>query len=61
MAGNRGVNNRQYWNGQPEVASKPGSVPLLLPDVDLILATDRGVFSADRLDRGTRYLLLDGP
>jgi len=36
-------------------------VPLLLPDVDLVLTTDRGVFSADRLDRGTRYLLLDGP
>ena len=55
------MNNRQYWTGQPEVPSEPGSVPLLLPDVDLILATDRGVFSADRLDRGTRYLLIDGP
>ncbi|MEC9000862.1 MAG: methyltransferase [Actinomycetota bacterium] len=55
------MNERQYWAERPETQSKPGSVPLLLPDVDLVLATDRGVFSADRLDRGTRYLLVDGP
>ena len=55
------MNDRHYWADRPEVASSPGTVPLLLPDVDLLLATDRGVFSADRLDRGTRYLLVDGP
>jgi 16S rRNA (guanine1207-N2)-methyltransferase len=43
------------------VASRPSEVDLLLPDVDLRLTTDRGVFSADRVDRGTRYLLLEGP
>ncbi|MCH2426356.1 MAG: class I SAM-dependent methyltransferase [Acidimicrobiales bacterium] len=43
------------------MASRPSEVDLLLPDVDLRLTTDRGVFSADRVDRGTRYLLLEGP
>jgi len=52
---------QQYWTGRPATASSPGEVALLLPDVDLRLATDRGVFSADRIDRGTRFLLLDGP
>jgi 16S rRNA (guanine1207-N2)-methyltransferase len=34
---------------------------LILPDLTLELVTDRGVFSADRVDPGTRYLLSDGP
>jgi len=55
------VNDSQYWTDRPDVASRPTEVGLLLPDVNLTLATDRGVFSADRVDRGTRYLLLDGP
>ncbi len=55
------MNDGQYWTDRPDVASRPSEVGLLLPDVDLTLATDRGVFSADRVDRGTRYLLLDGP
>lgn len=33
----------------------------MLPDVHLELVTDRGVFSADRVDAGTKALLLDGP
>jgi len=53
--------DQHYWSDRPEAASRPGEVSLLLPDVDLTLATDRGVFSADRVDRGTRYLLLEGP
>ena len=55
------MNDDQYWTDRPEVASRPSEVDLLLPDVDLRLATDRGVFSTDRVDRGTRYLLLEGP
>ena len=55
------MNDSQYWTDRPDVASRPTEVGLLLPDVNLTLATDRGVFSADRVDRGTRYLLLDGP
>jgi 16S rRNA (guanine1207-N2)-methyltransferase len=34
---------------------------LVLPDLTVELVTDRGVFSADRVDPGTRYLLSDGP
>jgi 16S rRNA (guanine1207-N2)-methyltransferase len=36
-------------------------VRLDLPDRSLELVTDRGVFSADRVDPGTRYLLLEAP
>ena len=55
------MSDSQYWTDSPGVASQPSEVDLLLPDVDLSLTTDRGVFSADRVDRGTRYLLLEGP
>ena len=55
------MSDSQYWTDSPGVASRPSEVDLLLPDVDLRLTTDRGVFSADRVDRGTRYLLLEGP
>jgi 16S rRNA (guanine1207-N2)-methyltransferase len=55
------VSDGQYWTDSPGVASRPSEVDLLLPDVDLRLTTVRGVFSADRVDRGTRYLLLEGP
>jgi 16S rRNA (guanine1207-N2)-methyltransferase len=36
-------------------------VALVLPDVNLSLHTDRGVFAAGRVDPGTKLLLLDGP
>ena len=36
-------------------------VRLDLPDLSLTLTTDRGVFSPDRIDTGTKHLLLDGP
>ena len=55
------MSDGQYWTDSPGVASRPSEVDLLLPDVDLRLTTDRGVFSAERVDRGTRYLLLEGP
>jgi len=50
-----------YFDPAPGAASKPSSVRLVLPDLTLELATDRGVFSADRVDPGTKYLLLDAP
>jgi 16S rRNA (guanine1207-N2)-methyltransferase len=34
---------------------------LTLPDLDLELLTDRGVFSGDRVDPGTKVLLVDAP
>ncbi|MEZ5408738.1 MAG: methyltransferase [Acidimicrobiales bacterium] len=50
-----------YFSPSPDTPSRPGSVELVLPDVRFDLATDRGVFAADRVDPGTKLLLLDGP
>lgn len=50
-----------YFDAEPGVASRPASVRLDLPDRSLTLATDRGVFSAERVDAGTKYLLLEAP
>jgi 16S rRNA (guanine1207-N2)-methyltransferase len=47
----------QYFEPNPSVRSRPGTVELRLPDMDLELATDRGVFSAERIDAGTELLL----
>ncbi|MBV9953515.1 MAG: methyltransferase [Acidimicrobiia bacterium] len=49
----------QYFEAQPTVPSRPGRVHLALADVDLELGTDRGVFSAERIDAGTDFLLRD--
>src|SRR5262245_50794265 len=49
----------QYFEAQPSVPSRPGRVHLALPDVDLELETDRGVFSSQRIDAGTEFLLRD--
>lgn len=50
-----------YFDARPDAPSRRRTVPLVLPDVTLELATDRGVFSADAVDAGTRVLLLEGP
>lgn len=50
-----------YFSAEPAVVSSPRSVRLDLPDLSLTLETDRGVFAADAVDAGTRYLLLAGP
>lgn len=52
---------QQYFESAPSAASRPGEVDLVLPDLHLRLATDRGVFSADRVDPGTRILLESVP
>ncbi len=36
-------------------------MPLVLPDLHLDLETDRGVFSRERVDPGTKLLLLEAP
>lgn len=56
----RGV-SEHYFSTQPSARSRPGTVALTLPDVQLELATDAGVFSHSRLDRGTRVLLETAP
>ncbi|MGH3321622.1 MAG: class I SAM-dependent methyltransferase [Streptosporangiaceae bacterium] len=47
----------QYFEQRPKAAHRPGAVDLVLSDTHLRLATDSGVFSADRVDPGTRVLL----
>jgi 16S rRNA (guanine1207-N2)-methyltransferase len=51
----------QYFEREPAAPSRPRSVSLTLPDLTVELVTDSAVFSADRIDRGTKYLLLEGP
>ncbi len=51
----------QYFESDPAVKSQIQAVELVLPDGSIELTTDRGVFSADRVDGGTKLLLLDGP
>lgn len=49
--------SQQYFQSEPDAASRPGLVDLVLPDMHVRLATDAGVFSAGRVDPGTRVLL----
>jgi 16S rRNA (guanine1207-N2)-methyltransferase len=46
-----------YFAERPGAASRPATVDLVLPDLHLRLETDRGMFSPDRIDPGTRILL----
>jgi 16S rRNA (guanine1207-N2)-methyltransferase len=50
-----------YFDAQPATGSARREVPLVLPDRTVDLVTDRAVFSGDRVDAGTRYLLLEAP
>lgn len=50
-----------YFDAAPSVASKPATVRLDLPDRTLELRTDRGMFSPDRIDPGTKLLLMELP
>src|ERR1700683_2265652 len=51
----------QYFDAQPEVASHPAEVVLALDDATVRLRTDRGVFSASRVDTGSLILLRAAP
>ncbi|MCU4184794.1 methyltransferase [Acidiferrimicrobium sp. IK] len=46
-----------YFQAEPSAPSRPATVHLHLPDVDVELGVDRGVFSAGRVDPGTMHLL----
>lgn len=50
-----------YFDEEPTTESAPKDVQLLLPDAQLTLRTDRGVFGYDRVDAGTKLLLLRTP
>lgn len=50
-----------YFDVAPGAPSARRTVALTLPDLAVELVTDRGVFSGDHVDAGTRVLLLDAP
>jgi 16S rRNA (guanine1207-N2)-methyltransferase len=50
-----------YFDVTPTARSAPRTVRLDLPDLSVELSADRGVFSAGRVDPGTRLLLLEAP
>ncbi|MDW3218821.1 MAG: methyltransferase [Acidimicrobiales bacterium] len=50
-----------YFDDDPDAPSTPAPVEITLPDLSLTLTADRGVFSADRLDPGTKFLLQEAP
>lgn len=51
----------QYFARTPGVDSEERHIRLSLPDLELRFVTDRGVFSMDRVDAGTRLLLQEAP
>ena len=50
-----------YFDEEPTTDSSPREISLLLPDMNLMLRTDRGVFGYNRIDAGTKLLLLRAP
>lgn len=50
-----------YFDATPGVTSRRNEVVLALPDARVTLTTDRGVFGHDRVDPGTKLLLLHAP
>jgi 16S rRNA (guanine1207-N2)-methyltransferase len=50
-----------YFDADPLAPSDRRQVRLVLPDLTLSLTTDRGVFSRDGVDPGTKLLLLEAP
>jgi 16S rRNA (guanine1207-N2)-methyltransferase len=50
-----------YFSAEPEVPSSPRTVRVRLPDQEIVLRTDRGVFAAGGLDPGTAVLLSQAP
>lgn len=55
------VQGEHYFSSRTTARSDRSSVRLDLPDVSVDLVTDRGVFSPERIDPGTKLLLLELP
>ncbi|MEQ1872218.1 MAG: methyltransferase [Ilumatobacteraceae bacterium] len=55
------AHGEHYFDEEPTSESAPREVSLLLPDMNLTLRTDRGVFGYNRIDAGTKLLLLKAP
>lgn len=50
-----------YFTAEPASVPRPNVVTLSLPDMDLRLRTDSGVFSRSAVDPGTKLLLSEAP
>lgn len=50
-----------YFSTSPVVASDPKTVPMRVGDREVLLETDTGIFSHDRIDPGTQILLKSIP
>ena len=61
QAGVPGAPPGHYFDRSPAATSRPATVELVLPDLQLTLTTDRGVFGTGGVDPGTKYLLLEAP
>ncbi len=53
------MSNSHYFDDDPSVESDVRQVPLHLADLSINLDVDRGVFSATKIDAGTRVLLVE--
>ena len=51
----------QYFDEEPSATSDPLEVVWSLPDGELRLVTDHGVFGYGRVDQGTKLLILKAP
>jgi 16S rRNA G1207 methylase RsmC len=56
-----GTDSSHYFSAQPAGAGRRQTVPVVLAGYELDVVTAGGVFSADRLDLGTRVLLREAP
>jgi 16S rRNA (guanine1207-N2)-methyltransferase len=56
---NPGRAGEHYFSAAPATPSERRTIPLHLPDLSLSLVADRGVFSGDRVDPGTKLLLTE--
>ena len=55
------MTGEHYFSSAPQGPRKPRSITFVLDGRTVVLASDRSVFSADRLDPGTRVLLTSTP
>lgn len=53
--------DEHYFSDAPSSRSRPQTIPLRVRRHDVALTTDRGTFSPDRIDPGTRFLLERAP
>ncbi len=53
------MSNSHYFDDDPAVKSDVHQIPLHLADLSIMLDVDRGVFSATKIDAGTRVLLVE--